>query len=392
MTPAALRTHIPLLQHTTWLNAAASSPTPQEVFDAEAAHLRDIHERGDTGFLGWLRFRDEVRARLARFIGATPRQVAFTPHTTFGFNVIAKMVRARGIREVLTLEHEFPTTTLPLLYEGLTLRGVRARADGTFSLEDLERALTPQTGAIAVSAVQFASGFRIDLERVSALCRARGLTFIVNAAQGLGHVPLDVKRLGIHFLAATGHKWFMSGFGNGVLVIDEAWLDEVALPFGGWLSVDPRVQFQSWAHADRVDDAAGFTARGTKFRMEASALEGGATAFIGLFGVNAALGLFEAVGMETVLAHNIRLQLLLREGLRQRGFVPNLTDDPQTLSGICVVPVQGAPLDAVRALRTRGVATTPRGAGVRISTHVYNTEEDVDRLLAAIDALGLAPA
>lgn len=391
MTPAELRTHLPLLQHTTWLNAAASSPTPREVFDAQAAHLRELHEHGDAGFPGWMRFKREVRARLARFVGARPREVAFTPGTSAGFHVIGQLLKARGITEVLTLETEFPSTTLPFLYDGLTLRGVRARPDGTYPLEALERALTPRTGAVAVSAVQFASGYRVDLEGVSALCRARGLAFIVNAAQGLGHVPLDVKRLGIHFLAGTGHKWFMSGFGNGVLVIDERWLDEVPLPSGGWLSVEPHEEFQPWANAHRVDDEAGFTATGTRFRREASALEGGASAFVGLYGVNAALGLLEQVGMEQVLAHAVRLQLVLREGLRRRGFAPNTPDDPATLSGICVVPVRGAPLDAVRALLTRGIATTPRGVGLRISTHAYNTEEDVDRLFAAVDALGVQP-
>lgn len=392
MTPAELRTHLPLLAHTTWLNAAASSPTPREVFDAQAAHLRDIHERGDANFPVWMRFRGEVRERLAKFVNATPREVAFTPNTSFGFHVIGQMLKARGITEVLTLEQEFPSTTLPFLYDGLALRGVRARPDGTYPLEDLERALTPRTGAIAVSAVQFASGYRVDLEGLSALCRARGLTFIVNAAQGLGQVPLDVKKLGIDFLAATGHKWFMSGFGNGMLFIDQRWLDEVPLPFGGWLSVEPHEQFQTWAHAKRVDDATGFTATGTKFRKEASALEGGALAFVGLYAVNEALALHEAVGIETTLAHNVRLQLRLREGLRRRGFQPNTPDEPGTLSGICVVPVAGAPIDAVRALLTRRVATTPRGAGVRISTHVYNDEEDLERLFAAVDALGLKPA
>jgi len=392
MTPAELRAHIPLLKTTTWLNAAASSPTPQPVFDAMTAHLRDFHERGDANFQGWMRFKVATRERLAKFLGASAREVAFTPNTSFGFHVIGQMLKARGVTEVLTLETEFPSTTLPFLYDGLRLRGVRMRADGTYPVEDLEAALTQSTGAIAVSAVQFASGYRVDLERISALCKARGLTFIVNAAQGLGQVPLDVKKLGIHFLAATGHKWFMSGFGNGVLVIDEAWLDSVPLPLGGWLSVEPQEQFQTWAHATRVDDAHGFTATGTKFRRDAAALEGGAGAFLGAFAVDAALALHEAVGVENTLAHNVSLQLKLRAGLRSRGFVPNTPDDPKTLSGICVVPVSGGPLDVVRALMKEGVSTTPRGPGVRISTHVFNDETDLERLLAAIDRIGIRPA
>lgn len=392
MTPLELRALVPAANTHTWLNAAASSPTPKPVLDAMTAHLTETAETGDLGYPKWAAFKDQVRARLARFIGAAPEEVAFTPSTSFGFHVIAQMLKARGIEEVLTLESEFPSTTLPLLYDGLTLRAVRARADGRFTLDDVAAALTPRTGAVAVSVVQFASGFRIDLAGLSRLCRDRGLTLCLNAAQGLGQVPLDVHALGASFLAATSHKWFMAGYGVGMLYVAKSWLDEVRLPFGGWLSVAPHEQFDPWAHADKASDAHGFTARGTRFRREASALEAGGGAWVGLYAVDAALALHEALGVENTLAHNVALQLELRRGLRARGFVPNTPDEADSLSGICVVPVQGAPVDVVRALiRDAGIVTTPRGVGVRISTHAFNTPDDVERLLAAFDRLGVRP-
>jgi selenocysteine lyase/cysteine desulfurase len=392
MTPHALRALVPALQSSTWLNAAASSPLSQPVLDAMTAHLRETAERGDLGYAKWAAFKDQVRARLARFLGGSADEVAFTPSTSFGFHVIAQMLKARGIEEVLTLEAEFPSTTLPLLYDGLRLRGVRARPDGRFTLDDVEAALTPRTRAVAVSVVQFASGFRVDLEGVSRLCRDRGLALCLNAAQALGQVPLDVKRLGVDFLAATSHKWLMAGYGVGVLYVARDWLDAAPLPLGGWLSVEPHEQFDAWVHAQRTDDAHGFTARGTKFRRQASALEAGGGAWVGLYGVDAALALHEALGVENTLTHNIGLQLHLREGLRRRGFTPNTPDEPSTLSGICVVPVAGSPQDVVRALlKEAGIVTTARGGGVRISTHAYNTGEDVERLLAAVDRLGVRP-
>jgi selenocysteine lyase/cysteine desulfurase len=392
MTPLELRSHLPALKSYTWLNAAASSPSPQPVLDAMTAHLRETAEQGDLGYPKWAAFKTHVRERLARFIGASADELAFTPSTSFGFHVIAQLLKARGIEEVLTLEHEFPSTTLPMLYDGLTLRGVRATPEGRYTLDDVAAALTPRTKAVAVSVVQFASGFRVDLEGVSRLCRDRGLTLCLNAAQGLGQVPLDVKRLGASFLAATSHKWLMGGYGVGALYIAKDWLDSTPLPFGGWLSVEPHEQFEPWMHAARADDATGFTARGTRFRKQASALEAGGGAWVGLYGVDAALALHEAVGVDVTLAHNVRLQLHLREGLRRRGFTPNTPDEPTSLSGICVFPVQGAPLDVVRALiKDANVVTTPRGGGVRVSTHAYNTEEDVERLLGALDRLGVRP-
>jgi selenocysteine lyase/cysteine desulfurase len=391
MTPGALRSSLPALNEYAWLNAAASSPTPQPVFDAMNAFLRDTLERGDVRYPAWARAKDETRARLARFLGATPVELGFTQSTSFGFHVIAQLLKQRGITEVLTIDQEFPSTTLPMLYDGLTLRAARTRADGSITTADLERALTAKTGAIAVSAVQFASGFRVDLPALSALCKSRGLAFIINAAQGIGHVPLDVKKLGADFLAATSHKWLMAGYGTGMLFIAQKWLDETRLPFGGWLSVEPAEQFQPWVHTARAEDADGFSARGTQFRKEASALEAGGGSWLGLIALDAALALHEAVGVDATLAHNQKLQRLLRAELRKRGFVPNTPDDDASLSGICVVPVEGAPLEVVRALLREKVSTTARGGGVRISTHVYNDETDVERLLAAFEKLGVKP-
>ena len=142
-----------------------------------------------------------------------------------------------------------------------------------------------------------------------------------------------------------------------------------------------------------MDDATGFTAVGTAFRREASALEGGASAWTGAYALNAALDLHEAVGITTTHQHNLALQRVLRDGLRRRGFEPNAPDDSWCGSGICVVPVEGKPEDVVKALvREAQVVTTARGGGLRVSTHVYNDESDVARLLAALDRLKVKPA
>jgi cysteine desulfurase / selenocysteine lyase len=392
MTPQQARALFPALRARVWLNAAASSPLSTPVLEAASGFLHDSLEHGDVHYPVWAQLKEEVRAALARFIGATAAEIALTPSTGFGFHVIGHYLKARGITEVLTLECEFPSTTLPLLHDGLRLRGVRLRPDGTVTVADLEAALTPRTGAIAVSAVQYASGFRIDLEGVSALCRAKGLTFIVNAAQGIGHVPLDVERLGVDFLAATSHKWLAAGYGTGMLFVARRWLEEFPLPFGGWLSVEPHEQFDPWVHAQRVDDAHGFTARGTQFRRQASSLEGGGANWLNAYALKAALAMHEALGVAHTLRHNIALQLQLRTALRSLGFRPNTPDTVATLSGICVIPVKGAPMDVVRRLLHEArVATTARGSGVRISTHVFNDATDVEAVVEALRRLNIEP-
>lgn len=392
MLPADVRALFPAVTKQVWLNAAASSPLCLPVAQAMKAHLDETVERGDLGFAKWLAFKETLRTRVAAFLGASAREVAFTPSTSFGFHVVAELLKARGITEVLSIDGEFPSTTVPLLARGLTVRGVRRRPDGSVPLEDLAAALRPTTGAVAVSVVQFASGFRVDLEGLSRLCRERGLPLCLNAAQGLGQVPLNVHALGASALAAPSHKWLFAGYGTGLLFLKSAWLDETPLPMAGWLSVEPASLWKTWPTDDRVDDAQGLVARGARLRREASALEVGGHGFAGLFGLDAALGLHEAVGIDTVQRHIQLLQSQLRQGLRARGFVPNAPDAPESLSGICVVPVAGAAEDVVRALvREAGIVTTPRGGGLRVSTHVFNTDEDVDALLSAVDRLGVKP-
>jgi cysteine desulfurase / selenocysteine lyase len=393
MTPLELRALMPILSEYAWLNAAASSPTPNPVYDAMERHLKEARDFGDLHYPTWIRFKAAVRARLAVFVGAAPEELAFTPSTSFGFHVIARMLSARGVREVLTLEGEFPSTTLPLLHEGLLLRVVRPRPDGSYPLADIEAALTSETGAVAISVVQFSSGYRVDLEGLSRLCRERGLALCLNAAQALGQVPLDATALGASFLAATSHKWFMGGYGVGMLFIKKDWLQADPLPVAGWLSVAPDDLFQPFAGAEREEDGLGFTAWGTRIRKEASALEAGVGPWVGLHGVNAALSLHESLGTGTALAHNIGLQLELRRRLKERGFAPNAPDTPATMSGICGIPVRGDPAEAARSLaREHRVVTTARGGGLRIATHVYNTKEEIDRLLFALERSGIKPA
>jgi cysteine desulfurase / selenocysteine lyase len=391
LTPNQVRALFPALTSLVWLNAAASSPLSQPVADAMRRLIDETERQGDVGFSRWLAQKDAVRAQLARFVNAEPAEVAFVPSTSFGFDVVAQCLKARGHTEVLTLEHEFPSTTVPLLHRGLTVRGVRRRADGTYPLEDIAAAVRPSTTAVALSVVQFNSGFRVDLEGVSALCRDKGLVLCLNAAQALGHLPLDFLKTNAAFLCAPFHKWVGAGYGHGMLVMQRSWLD--VLPSAGWLSVPMSSMWDAFPRSERLDDAEGFIARGAALRPEASALEAGGGSWLHLHALAAALELHEQVGPVATFAHVQGLQATLREGLRRRGFRPNAPDDPKLSSGICVVPVHGEPLEVVRALLHEArIVTTPRGGGVRIATHVFNTEEDLAKLFHALDTLGVKPA
>lgn len=389
LTPIELRALVPAASHAAYLNAAASSPIPVPVADAIRAHIAQSTERGDVGFPRWLVQRDELRARIGKFIGGHAREIAILPSTSLAFSIVANMLVHRGVREVVTLEGEFPSTTLPLLHAGLTLRAVRMRADGSYAPEDIEAACTKETGAIAASIVQFSSGFRVDLDALRAIAKSRSIALCLNGSQALGHVPIDVT--GADFFCAACHKWLMAGYGNAVLFVRESWLDACPLPFAGWLSVETDVLWKAFGGADvREEPNARVISGMPRVRKEASALEVGGGVWALYPGLDSAVALHEAVGPARILEHDLALQKRLRDGLRARGFRPNAPDDPRVSSGITVVPVENAE-NAVRALLAKGVVTTPRGGGLRISTHVYNDASDVERALAAIDEVGIRP-
>ena len=374
-----------------YLNAAASSPLALPVAAAVEEHLKDTVENGDIAYPRWLELKEKLRARVGRFIGADSSCIGFLPSTSVGFGVIAHLLKGRGITEVLTLEGEFPSTTLPLLHEGLTLKVVRRRPDGSYPLEDIEAALTPTTQAVALSAVQYSSGYRVDLSQLAALCQLKGLKLAINAAQALGQVPINVVSLGADFLCAPSHKWMMGGYGMTVFYARKDWHPTAAWPLVGWLSVREEELWNPFAGAVRTPEESGFTATGAEFRTEPSVLEAGGGSWTTMFALDAALAIHEGVGVDATRSHILRLQAKLRSTLRSKGFVPNAPDDVTHLSGICTVGVEGDPNAAVRALLAAGVVTTSRGGGVRISTHVFNDDEDLEKLFHAIDLAGVKP-
>jgi selenocysteine lyase/cysteine desulfurase len=293
-----------------------------------------------------------------------------------GFHAVAELFWRRGVREVLTLDAEFPSTTVPLLARGLRLKVVKARPDGTYRVEDLEGG-----DAVALSAVQFGSGFAIDLPALRALCRDRKVPLALNVAQALGQLPVTVE--GADFVCGTSHKWMMGGYGTGLFYAREGWLEELGLPWAGWLSPPESLRWQTFPGTAWE----GTVAHGVSLRTEAAGLEAGGGHWPALYAFDAALGLIEQAGVERIHAHNLALQRLLRDGLQRRGFVPNAP----LMSGICVTKVDGSPADAVNALFGEGVVVTPRAGGVRFSTHVYNDATDVERALEAIDRVKLRP-
>ncbi len=220
---------------------------------------------------------------------------------------------------------------------------------------------------LAISFVQYLSGYRANLQAIGAICRDRGCLFLVDAIQGLGAFPLDVNACGIDFLAADGHKWLLGPEGCGILYVRKELQEQV----------DP-VEF-GWTNVARYAD---YASRDMRLREDAGRYECGTLNTIGCFGLRAAIEFLLAVGVEAVGDAVRALGDRVAEGVRSRGYQVLGSRTPATAAGIVCFRKAGVEPEAVvRHLRSKSIIAAPRQGWVRISPHFYISPADIDRML-----------
>ena len=195
MTPE-LRALFPITQNLIYLNHAAVSPPPITTIEAVEAQLRDVHQNGSLGYLNWLQVKREARELLARLLNARPDQVAFVRNTSDALSTVANGLKWKSGDNIVTFRREFPSNIYPWLRLrsafGVEVRMCEERG-GRVDLEQLESLVDGNTRLITISHVQFASGFRTDLERLGRLARHHDALLVVDTIQSLGVVPIDVE-------------------------------------------------------------------------------------------------------------------------------------------------------------------------------------------------------
>jgi selenocysteine lyase/cysteine desulfurase len=227
------------------------------------------------------------------------------------------------------------------------------------------------TGVICLSHVQYSNGFRAPLAEIGAA--KRGHAFVVNAAQSAGVFQIDVKRMKIDALCSTGHKWMLGGFGSGFVFLSRALLEETRARSIGWLSVE---------HP--------FAMRNDEFRVRGDAgarAEVGCPHFAGIFSLGAAADYLLQTGTLEIERRALALNRRLTEQLASAGWhvLSPLADEAERSAETLVAADD--PARVARHLMLRGVAVTQKPEGIRVATHFFNNEEDIARLVAALDEI-----
>ena len=366
------RSQFPVTESSIYMNHAAVSPLSRRVRDAMVGFLDEVHQSGAANWERWVRTYDSTRRSLAQLLNAEPGEIAFTKNTSEGISIFANGFEWQPGDEIVSIEGEFPSNYYA--WKALEKRGVVLRLvqpeQGSLSHESVVSALSSRTRVVAVSFVQYLSGFRLDLEKLGVVCAAHGCLLFVDAIQGLGAFPLDVKAAQIAGLASDGHKWLLSVEGAGVLYVNRRVIEKSTPTEVGWWTV------RGWAD---------FANRELTWRDDARRYECGSLNTVGIYGLGAAVDLLLEVGIQNIAERILDLTDRLRRGLLEQGHSVFGSREREEASGIVsFVPRQGTAEGLLKTLLAHRVQVAARCGMVRVSPHFYNTEAEIDRVLELV--------
>ncbi|KPI27186.1 Cysteine desulfurase [Actinobacteria bacterium OK074] len=390
---SCVRREFPALAHKVYLDSACIGVAPLRAVRAVtdlAQGMQYCHAESGTDMHGRLNeLRAAARPLAARLIGAEPGDIALMESATHGLKTAVESLPLSAGDQVLIPDLEFIQMGVAwqqLKDRGVTVRTVPHDPAGRFGVDAVRDLLTPDVKVLALSSVQWTNGFRADLAALSELCRTRGVWLVVDAAQHLGALPLDVRRTPVDILVCGGHKWLCSPFGAGFMYLDPAVRPRLRRPPAGFFAARPPAR--TWGEAFLRTDLTPL--RDYEFSEDAYAWEiGGTGNYPGAVGLSAALSLFLELRPGRVEAHLRSLTDYLVEGLDRLGLTVVSPREAHHRSGILTFATgsTGTDLSLLGSLLAAGVAVSVRYisgvGGVRVSCHVYNTLRDLDALLEA---------
>ena len=360
-----------------YLNNAGIGPLPERTLRATAEfnQLRaEPHRLTVAKQFGILA---ESRRLAARLVGGAEEEVALMVNTTYGINVAARCLDLTAGDVVLTVDREFPANVYPWM--ALEKAGVVYTrlpcVEGWPDEDALERAIatTPKLKVVTVSWVSFANGYRVDLARIGAACKARGgVTFVVDAIQGLGVVPLDVHACQVDILASGAQKWLLSPWGTGFV-----WMRRELVR-----ALDPNPV--GWMSPEGTDDFSTMLDYSMTWRDNARRFEVISLPFQDFVGFNESVGLLLDTGIAAVHAHVEQVVSAAMAAARARGLRVVTPEAPERRAGVLGVVPRGDVAAASARLLAAGVTHSVREGSVRFSPHLFSVAEEVERAVGLL--------
>lgn len=370
----SIREQFPALKKFAYLNSAAVSPIPIAAIDAVNAQMNDVAAFGSQHFFEWVETKTRARKLLAEMLHVKDEQIAFTRNTSDGFAVMANGIDWKSSDNIVSFEKEFPSNFYPWRRvrdkHGVELRLCPER-DGRIDLDEFIAQIDSNTKVVTISSVQFGSGFRADLERIGRAARAVDALFCVDIIQGFGAHGYDLPGLLVDAASSASHKWLCAPEGCGILYLSDRARERIEPTLTGWISVET-----PWDFDDREQP----------FKPNALALESGTGTSSLFYGLEESLKLINDTGLGAIENYVDGLSESLCDGLAGKNYDIVSSRRPGERSAIVCIKHQGG-LDSAEIsnrLEKAGVIVSARADRLRIATHFYNDQSDIDRLLDAL--------
>jgi len=368
ITLEAIRHHFPALHDKCYLNSAAESIPPIAVGDALSEYWRD-KQLGMDGRDAHFAKEAEAKTHAATLLGLTPEEVAFCSCTSEAYNLLASALQLQADDEVIVSDIDFPSGFTPwLTASSPPSMQFWKSVNGALELESLEELLSPRTRLVQVSLVSFYNGWRIPWEPFIRLVRERAPQAVVSVdlTQALGRCVLDFE--GADIVVSSTHKWLLGLHGSCVVGVPHRRAAALTTTAGGWYHIRNAFHEDRFHHADQKPGAASFAV--------------GMPSFGPIYALNASMKFLLSVGVKSLADFSDPLVEEVYRGLVERGIAPLA---PLTASGI--VAFKHPEADRLHAaLKQDNVHVMHQAGRLRVALHGYNTQEDVQRLFASLDA------
>lgn len=357
------------------MNHAGVAPLPARTARALQAWSADAQTKVGGDWPAWARSVPKSRENAAKLLHCSPEEIALVHNTTHGIVIVANSVRFRPGDNVVFADHEFPANVYPwknLLAKGVGHRIVPER-DRKFTADDFLAVIDGRTRLIAVSLVQYATGFRMPVEKLAEICRERDILLCVDGIQALGCMPVDVGALGCDFYVADGHKWMLSAEGLGVLYVRREAMDQLNDSMTGWIGREHPGDY------DNLEQPLVPTAK---------RFEEGSHAIALTIAFEQSTGLLLEVGADEIWRRIESLTERIAERARELGLDVVSPRGEVERSGIVAVQKTGVnPKRWLPKLQERGVYLAARRDWLRFSPHFYNQPEQIDRVFETLKEL-----
>ena len=370
----AIRSSFPAARSGVYLNTAAVGPLPVKTVAAVSSQLEDVSENGSANIAEWLRTKERVRRLIASMLGGSPSDVAFTRNTTDGLCAIAAGLEWKPGDNIVSFANEFPANYYPWRFVsdafGVELR-LCPEVNGRIDVEKLCSLIDGRTKLVAVSAVQYSTGFRLDLERIGRAARASDSLFAVDIIQGLGAMAFDLPGQYVDIAAGASYKWLCGPEGCGIFYINDRARTRIAPVSRGWTGVE-----QPWDFANRDQDVL-TDARAWETGMGGTAL---------LCGLESSLQLLIDSGIHSIAAYLEELTDFLCEivPLERYEIVSSRIANEKSQI-VSLRPLNGRTADEIAgALLRERISISSRGGLLRIAPHFFNTYDDLETLVEAL--------